>query len=66
MAAAFSRRFPAAALLALARLATSGCSSLKFWDKDKGDKKAVSKNGAGLFKTCWPSGLAKSMTPYHG
>ena len=38
MAAAFSRRFLASALLALALLGTSGCSSLKFWDKDKGDK----------------------------
>ena len=28
----------AAVLLALALLGTSGCSSLKFWDKDKGDK----------------------------
>ena len=38
MAAAFSRRFLVSALLALALLGTSGCSSLKFWDKDKGDK----------------------------
>jgi outer membrane protein assembly factor BamD len=38
MAAAFSRRLLASALLALALLGTSGCSSLKFWDKDKGDK----------------------------
>jgi outer membrane protein assembly factor BamD len=28
----------ASALLALALLATGGCSSLKFWDKDKGEK----------------------------
>lgn len=38
MAAAFSRRLLASALLALALLGTGGCSSLKFWDKDKGDK----------------------------
>ena len=38
MAAAFSRRLLASALLALALLGASGCSSLKFWDKDKGDK----------------------------
>ena len=38
MAAAFSRRSLAAVLLALALLGTSGCSSLKFWDKDKGEK----------------------------
>jgi outer membrane protein assembly factor BamD len=38
MAAAFSRRFFVSALFALALLGTSGCSSLKFWDKDKGDK----------------------------
>jgi len=38
MAAAFSRRLLAPALLALALLGTGGCSSLKFWDKDKGDK----------------------------
>ena len=38
MAAAFSRRFLASALLALALLGTGGCSSLKFWDKDEGDK----------------------------
>ena len=35
MAAAFSRRLLASALLALALLGTSGCSSLKFWDKDR-------------------------------
>ncbi|MEY2920653.1 MAG: hypothetical protein RL261_1958, partial [Pseudomonadota bacterium] len=38
MAAAFSRRLFASALLALALVASSGCSSLKFWDRDKGDK----------------------------
>ena len=38
MAAAFSRHLLAAALLALALLGTGGCSSLKFWDKDKGDQ----------------------------
>jgi outer membrane protein assembly factor BamD len=38
MAAAFSRRLLASALLVSALLATGGCSSLKFWDKDKGDK----------------------------
>jgi outer membrane protein assembly factor BamD len=38
MAAAFSRRFLVSALLAFALLGTGGCSSLKFWDKDKGDK----------------------------
>ena len=38
MAAAFSGRLLASALLALALLGTGGCSSLKFWDKDKGDK----------------------------
>ena len=38
MAAAFSRRLLAAALLALALLGAGGCSSLKFWDKDNGDQ----------------------------
>jgi len=38
MAAAFSRRLLVSALLALALLGTGGCSSLKFWDKNKGDK----------------------------
>jgi outer membrane protein assembly factor BamD len=38
MAAAFSRRLLASALLALTLLATGGCSTLKFWDRDKGDK----------------------------
>ena len=38
MAAAFSRRLLASALLALTLLASGGCSSLKFWDRDKGDK----------------------------
>ena len=38
MAAAFSRRLLASALLASALLATGGCSSLKFWDKDEGDQ----------------------------
>jgi outer membrane protein assembly factor BamD len=38
MAAAFSRRFLAALLLAAALVATTGCSSLKFWDRNKGEK----------------------------
>jgi outer membrane protein assembly factor BamD len=38
MAAVFSRRLLASALLAVALLGTGGCSSLKFWDKDEGDK----------------------------
>jgi len=38
MAAVFSRRLLASALLAVALLGAGGCSSLKFWDKDKGDK----------------------------
>jgi outer membrane protein assembly factor BamD len=38
MPAAFSRRLLVSALLALALLGTGGCSSLKFWDRNKGDK----------------------------
>ncbi len=38
MAAAFSRRLLASALVAMALLGTSGCSSLKFWDKNDGDQ----------------------------
>jgi outer membrane protein assembly factor BamD len=38
MAAAFTRRSLASALLALTLLGASGCSSLKFWDKNEGDK----------------------------
>jgi outer membrane protein assembly factor BamD len=38
MAVAFRRRSLAAAALAVALLAAGGCSSLKFWDKDQGDK----------------------------
>ena len=38
MAAAFSRRFLAAALLAAALVTTTGCSSLKFWDRNKGEE----------------------------
>jgi outer membrane protein assembly factor BamD len=38
MAVAFSRRFLAAVLLAASLVATTGCSSLKFWDRNKGDK----------------------------
>jgi outer membrane protein assembly factor BamD len=38
MAAAFSRRLLVSALLALTLLATGGCSTLKFWDKDQGGK----------------------------
>ena len=38
MAAAFSRRLLALGLLAAALGLTTGCSSLKFWDRNKGEK----------------------------
>ena len=38
MAAAFTRRSLASALLALTLLGAGGCSSLKFWDKNDGDQ----------------------------